>query len=91
MGVTPRWVKLNNGVVVTRQESLPVLMLGGMVPCAPYDDHFVYATTEPHQSAYMCTCGSPAVIVNLGNGGLMFVCLFHMYEGVHATGGRTWI
>ena len=90
MGVTPRKVTLDNGVVVIRQESLPVAMLGGMVSCAPYDDHFIYHTIEPFRSAYMCTCGSPSVIANIGNGTLMFVCLFHMHEGVHATGGRTW-
>lgn len=91
MGVTPRQVTLNHGVVVTRQESFPVLMFGGRVLCAPYDDHFIYRTLEPLQSTYMCTCGSPAVVANIGGGQLMFVCLFHMYEGVHATGGRTWL
>lgn len=91
MSVTPKSVEIRPGVWVSRQESLPVGMFGGMVPCAPYDDHFIYATTTPHQSTFMCTCGSPAVAANIGDGQLMFVCLYHMHNGVHATGGRPWI
>ena len=91
MGVTPHRVTTSTGLVVERKESLRMSLFGGLVPCAPYDDHFIYATSELYQSAYMCTCGSPAVAANLGGTGVMLVCLYHMYVGVHATGGRSWI
>jgi hypothetical protein len=90
MGVTPRQVTLSHGAVVTRRESFPVAMFGGLVLCAPYDNHFIFRTSEPHQSTYQCTCGSPAVIANIGGGQLMFVCLHHMNWGIHATGERVW-
>ncbi len=61
---------------------------GEFIPCAPYDDHFVYLNpdTSPGSSAYMCTCGSVAVVANPEKGmGRMFVCLFHATYGAHTT------
>lgn len=57
---------------------------GGNIKCAPYDNHFIYASQEKGQSAYMCTCGSPAVVVPPGPQG-MFLCLFDAENGHHAT------
>lgn len=80
------------GVKVTRQEHIFVIdpQLGGLIPCAPYDDHFVFEVPRSRarqgQSSYMCTCGSAAVIANPeGAKGRMFVCLFHGTYGYHQT------
>ena len=69
---------------VQREEQLLVPEWGVFVNCAPYDDHFLYADDTPGQSAYMCTCGSPAVVTPPGPQGL-FVCQFHATHGVHQT------
>jgi hypothetical protein len=55
------------------------------IPATPYDNHFVYESKKVGQSSYMCTCGSPAVIVS----GFM-VCLHHRTYGVHQ-GDSKWI
>lgn len=73
-----------HGQHVERQEYLWVPEWGQLVRCAPYDNHFVYATSQPEQSAYMCTCGSPAV-VTLDDKARLFVCLFHATYGAHQT------
>lgn len=59
---------------------------GAFVPCAPYEEHFVYLNpdTSEGSSSYMCTCGSAAVVVPPGPAG-MFVCLFHATYGSHTT------
>lgn len=72
------------GRKIERQAKIFVLEYSAFVACAPYDDHFVYENNEVGQSAYMCTCGSPAVIVPPGPRG-MFVCLFHANNGFHTT------
>ena len=69
---------------VTRQEQLFIPEYGQLVTCAPYDDHFVYHNTLPSESAYMCTCGSVAVIAPPGAQGLL-VCMFHASYGRHQT------
>lgn len=94
MAVTPRSVKLDNGATVVRKDKIFVASrFQREIPCAPYDDHFIYETDEVNRSAFMCTCGSPSVIANIEGTGdrLMLICLYHAYKGVHATGGRTWI
>lgn len=75
------------GQKIFRQDHLFVVEWGQFVPCAPYDDHFVYENpdTDEGTSAYMCTCGSAAVIANPEEGGRMFVCLFHATHGSHTT------
>lgn len=82
----PQTAETPQGVVVERQEALWVPEWGALVKCAPYDDHFVYANpdTSAESSAYMCTCGSAAVVVPPGPLGL-FVCLFHATYGSHTT------
>lgn len=86
---SPKEAVTPSGVRVCRQEKILIPEMGKEIVCAPYDDHFIYYTNEPKQSAFMCTCGSPAVVANLG-AGLMLVCLHHVYNEVHGTGGRTW-
>lgn len=80
------------GVTVNRQEHIAVIdeRLGGLIPCAPYDDHFVFEIPKSRarqgQSPYMCTCGSAAVIANPTDvRGRMFICLLHGRHGHHQT------
>lgn len=80
----PKQAKTLKGRRVTRQESLFVPEMGAMVKCAPYDDHFVYHDPNNNGSAYLCTCGSPAVIAPPDPSG-MFMCLFHATYGKHQT------
>lgn len=78
MAVTPKSVEIK-GVRYHRQEYIP--FKGHRVRCAPYDNHFLYETTEIGPR-YRCTCGSAAVVVQAGNG-VMFVCQFHADNGHH--------
>lgn len=82
-------VTLANGTVVNRPDAIFVPEYGAMIPCAPYDNHFIYENpdTSEGSSAYVCTCGNPAVIAPPGLLG-MFVCLFDLNTGLlghHAT------
>lgn len=86
---TPKKVVLENGTVVERPEAIFVPDYGTLVKVAPYDDHFIYENpdTSEGSSAYLCTCGNPAVIAPPGPLGL-FVCLFDLNTGLlghHAT------
>jgi len=82
----PKRAETLRGQGITRQEKIYVPEYGRQVPCAPYDDHFVYADPTVGQSAYMCTCGSAAVIAAPERGaGQMFVCLHHATYGKHQT------
>lgn len=77
-----------HGDIVERQEQIFIEEWGGFVPCAPYDEHFVYENPDqtPGASSFMCTCGSAAVVVNPERGaGRLFVCLFHQTYGSHTT------
>lgn len=77
-----------HGVVVERQEQLFVPEWARFVPCAPYEEHFVYENPDQAvgSSSYMCTCGSAAVVANPEREGrAMFVCLFHATYGNHTT------
>ena len=86
---TPKKVVLENGVVVERPEAIFVSDYGAMVKVAPYSDHFIYENPDKSEgsSAYVCTCGNPAVIAPPGPTG-MFFCLFDLntgLKGYHAT------
>lgn len=100
-----KWTEafLPDGTKVDKLEKIFSIEHGGFIPCAPYDDHFIYeipsklAAMYPG-SVYRCTCGGAAVIV--GNSGYlldaspqgkMMVCLIHATLGIHATGGQRWI
>lgn len=65
---------------------------GELYPTAPYDNHFLYVSSQPNQPAYMCTCGSTAVLpTDPPKNQRMFVCLFHATNGVHQTGEKRWV
>lgn len=82
---TPKKAETLKGKNITRQESLFVEEYGALIPCAPYDDHFVYENPDKSAGspAYMCTCGAIAVIPSVNP--RMFVCLFHAQHGQHQT------
>lgn len=76
---------------VKREDRLYVEEWKKFVLCTPYDNHFIYRTSNSGQSAYMCTCGSPAVIVPPEGINQMFVCLFHSTYGHHTTNEKRWV
>jgi hypothetical protein len=82
----PQDARTLHGRMVHRQEKLWVDDWGTFVPCAPYDDHFIYLSPDktPGSPTFMCTCGSAAVVTGSGDGA-MFVCLMHATMGKHAT------
>lgn len=95
-------VKLTNGATaeVYREEKLFILEMGRFIPCPPYDNHFIYENPDKGKgtAAFMCTCGSPAVIAGMSSyqgdaspQGLMFVCLFFGQFGYHTTKESRWI
>jgi len=86
MPVTPLSITLK-GKKYTRQEYLR--FRDKKVKCAPYDDHWLYETNDIGPR-YRCTCGSPAVVIEMGQG-VLFVCQYHTDNGCHTTGGRRWI
>lgn len=59
----------------------------GLVKCVDYDDHFIYENpdTRAGTMAYLCTCGSMAVVANPYHAGKMFVCHHHATFGFHQT------
>lgn len=71
-----------DGQRIERQEKLFIPEYGVFVPCSPDDDHFIYESKKPG-SAYMCTCGSMAVIPETFP--KMFVCHFYLETGAHQT------
>lgn len=77
---------LPDGTIVTRSDYLYVHEWGAIIMCASYDNHFIYENPDKRSkgSAYLCTCGSQAVVVPPGPGGL-FVCLFDATYGNHQT------
>lgn len=80
---TPQRAQLDDGRVVYRQDKLYFPPMRAMVPCTPYDDHFIYQSNKPG-SSYLCTCGSAAVVAPPDHTG-RFVCLFHATYGKHQT------
>lgn len=62
------------GVAVVRKNAL-YTDISGLIPCTPYDNHFIFEVPENHIGpAHMCTCGSEAVIAFPLN---MYVCMFY--------------
>lgn len=92
--------EVKGGYVVYREDKLFVQEYNAEIPCAPYDNHFIFL--DPHvlkpgdkQKFWfaMCTCGGPAVLVgsqaykHLGSSqGMMFVCFIHLTYGKHVDG-----
>jgi hypothetical protein len=100
---TPDRAQLPDGTWVRRLPWITIPETGRKIPCAPYDDHFVFEipSSVAHLypgSAYKCTCGSAAgwvgpsgYVLDASQQGLLFVCLAHAQNGVHATGGTRWV
>ena len=92
--------QLPDGTWVERSEKLFVPELGGFLPCASYDNHFIYEIPKKVAhlypgSWYMCTCGSMAVYAGLSGyvhdaspQGKMFLCFRHSNTGKHADGSK---
>jgi hypothetical protein len=88
----PKEAQLESGHTVRRQEMVFVpqaanLSLPRWIKCTPYDNHFVYLDPVNEYGHWfaMCTCGSPAVIVNN-----MLVCYIHANTGRHV-GDSRWV
>lgn len=84
-----------NGIHVHREEKIYVRELEYFVPCAMYDNHFIYNSQSKKRgvSPFMCTCGSIAVVIgsNVYEGqaspsGAMFVCWHHATFNKHSDG-----
>jgi hypothetical protein len=83
----PQTAETLSGHTVRRQEkvfvreAIETFQSNGVILCAPYDDHFVYLDPVNEQGHWfaMCTCGSPAVVVN----GNTLVCYIHTNTGSH--------
>lgn len=82
----PQEARTLRGKIVHRQDKLWVDQWGYFVPCAPYDDHFIYLSPEKAVGSptFMCTCGSAAIVIG-GPGHQMFVCMLHATLGKHVT------
>ena len=76
------------GKAVERKASLYVPEWHLFVPCTPYDNHFIYENNVEGQPAYMCTCGSAAIIPR--EQVQMFACLYYKMNGVHQ-GDSKWL
>lgn len=99
----PNKAQLPDGTWVQRQEWIYVPESDRRIPCAPYDDHFVFEIPKhvAHMypgASYKCTCGSAAgwvgpsgYILDASKQGLLFVCLYHAQHGIHVTGGIRWV
>lgn len=80
------------GHTVVRQEKIFAGEFG-LIPCAPYDDHFVFEIPKALSNrlgmwSYWCTCGSVAGVAWPDNNvsQKMMVCLFYhqrLYEDGH--------
>ena len=75
-----------SATIVQRQERIFVEEWGQFVPCAPYDEHFIYENPDktPGKSSFMCTCGAAAIVVSPFKV-YLFVCLNHATYGFHTT------
>lgn len=97
----PTSVTLANGMTFHKQEDQKFWIPeeSGFIHAAPYDNHFIFQIPDSPKtkgmSGFMCSCGSPAVIVgsrpyaHLGSPeGKMLVCMFHTHPNInrHADG-----
>jgi hypothetical protein len=79
-----------------RQNKVFVPEYGVEVPCAPYDNHFIFEVPQHIKgTSYLCSCGSQAVVVgskayahlsSMKNA--LFVCLHHTTYNEHADGSQ---
>lgn len=85
---------LSTGTIVRRSESIFIKEEQGMIKCTPYDNHFLYENPDKNRgSAYMCTCGSAAVVTGFSGyryggspQGKMLGCLSHLVKLKHLDG-----
>ena len=76
------------GVTITRQDAL-YAGEWGMIPCTPYDNHFIFALPHPWNKMegwqHFCTCGSIASIIPPYGKDRMWRCNFY-YSRLLETG-----
>lgn len=93
---SPKNATLIDGSTVEKQDSIFIPQLGAFIPCAPYDNHFIYLVpVKIVGPSLMCTCGSPAVWVGsdvyeamASPAGALLVCLHHMNYTKHLDGSE---
>lgn len=84
---------------ITRREWMLDSRTNQIVPCAPYDDHFLFELPNRVPGPrFQCTCGSMAGWVgsnvyahDASPQGALFVCLHHAEYGVHSGGQSRWV
>ncbi len=56
-------VELEDGAKILRKPYLYVPEYGGLIECAPYDNHFIFENdiSKKNYVGHQCTCGSMAV------------------------------
>lgn len=78
-------VTLQNGDTVRRVKEMYIPEWDRFVPCAPYEEHFIYTHNIVQMPSMLCTCGSPGVITNPYEPERnLIVCLVHATDGAHA-------
>lgn len=97
---TPDRGQLPNGEWVYKRTKIWVELPNyqGLVPVAPYDDHFIYEMPKGHLGPmYRCSCGATAVVAGYSaykdsgsEQGLLWVCSAHSNNGTHL-GQSKWI
>jgi hypothetical protein len=95
----PQTAELVTGQVVRREKHVylpeaPMLNLPRLVPCIQYDNHFVYLDPVNEMGHWfaMCTCGSPAVIIEVSEYNhpqRALACYTHTGSGSHQ-GDSVW-
>jgi len=89
---------LPDGTKVYRKDQIYVPEWNGFVPCAQYDDHFIFEVPKKFKvSSFLCSCGSIAVAAGVSGyqldaspQGKLLICYYHSIYGYHA-GGSKWI
>jgi len=91
-------VTLMDGTVIHKDqtERMFVPEYGAFVRCAPYGNHFIFEVPKRIKGpSWMCSCGSPAVMVGAKAYGhlssykdAMIVCQNHTMYNVHADGSK---
>ena len=83
------------GFEVYRKQSIFVPEKKRFIPCAQYDNHFIYEIPAKYKNtpAFMCSCGAMGVIAGMSAykndaspSGLMLLCYHHSNFGKHADG-----
>lgn len=91
-------VTLIDGTVIYRDPSGKIFVpeYGTFIVCAPYGNHFIFEVPKRIKTvSYMCSCGSPAVIVGAkayahlsSMRNALFVCKHHTDTNRHADGSQ---